>query len=243
MRAHANAHSKGYPFARSVTPSPRMTCNISTCAKRTACSRTTWRWNYCCHSMKHDQLAHTERICEQWGHAGVRAASDEKGNIHSNNENNQNKWCAACGCMQTCLGMRMRCSTAEWHGLHGYSGVSVAHDLCMRVRLCACLCGIVGTYLCCHGLRCGSSSRRPGHGRPDSPPAFSVSPCRRLGTGHEKLEGIVRTFGNLPAWNERLEARGAHGMHALRVCTGTKAAEAASANASSGWLRSTEIAS
>ena len=35
---------------------------------------------------------------------------------------------------------------------------------------CACLCGIVGTYLCCHGLRCGSSSRRPGHGRPDSPP-------------------------------------------------------------------------
>ena len=42
--------------------------------------------------------------------------------------------------------------------------------LCMRVRLCACLCGIVGTYLCCHGLRCGSSSRRLGHGRPDSPP-------------------------------------------------------------------------
>ena len=224
MRAHANAHSKVYPFARSVTPSPRMTCNISTCAKRTACSRTTWRWNYCCHSMKHDQLAHTERICEQWGHAGVRAASDEKGNIHSNNEDNQNKWCAACECMQTCLGMRADCSTAEWHGLHGYSGVSVAHDLCMRVRLCACLCGIVGTYLCCHGLRCGSSSRRRGHGRPDSPPAFSVSPCRRLRTGHEKLEGIVRTFGNLPAWNERLEARGAHGMHALRVCTGTKAA-------------------
>ena len=40
----------------------------------------------------------------------------------------------------------------------------------MRVRLCACLCGIVGTCLCRHGLRCGSSSRRPGHGRPDSPP-------------------------------------------------------------------------
>ena len=134
MRAHVNAHSKVYPFARSVTPSPRMTCNISTCAKRTACSRTTWRWDYCCHSMKHDQLAHTERICEQWGHAGVRAASDEKGNIHRNNENNQNKWCAACGCMQTCLGMRVHCSTAEWHGLHGHSGVSVAHDLCMRVR-------------------------------------------------------------------------------------------------------------
>jgi len=154
----------------------------------------------------------------------VRAASDEKGNIHSNNENNQNKWCAACGCVESCLGMRMRCSASEWHGLHGYSGVSVAHDLCMRVRLCACLCGIVGTYLCCHGLRCGSSSRRRGHGRPDSPPPFSVSPCRRLRTGHEKLAGIVRTFGNLPAWNERLEARGAHGMHALRVCTGTKAA-------------------
>ena len=120
--------------------------------------------------MKHDQLAHTERICEQWVHAGVRAASDEKGNIHSNNENNQNKWCAACGCVESCLGMRMRCSASEWHGLHGYSGVSVAHDLCMRVRLCACLCGIVGTYLCFHGLRCGSSSRRPGHGRSDSPP-------------------------------------------------------------------------
>ena len=52
MRARANAHSKGYPRARSVTPSPRMTCNRSTCAKRTACSRTTWRWNYCYHSMK-----------------------------------------------------------------------------------------------------------------------------------------------------------------------------------------------
>ena len=28
----------------------------------------------------------------------------------------------------------------------------------------------------------------------------------------------------MPAWNERLEARGARGMHALRVCFGTKAA-------------------
>ena len=91
----------------------------------------------------------------------------------------------------------------------------------MRVRLCACLCGIVGTCLCRHGLRCGSSSRRPGHGRPDSR-SFSVSPCRRLRTGHEKLEGIVRTFGNLPAWTKRLEAGGARGMHALRVCTGAK---------------------
>ena len=56
MRAHANAHSKGYPFARSVTPSPRMTCNISTCANRTTCSRTTWRWKYCCHSMVNWQI-------------------------------------------------------------------------------------------------------------------------------------------------------------------------------------------
>ena len=47
---------------------------------------------------------------------------------------------------------------------------------------------------------------------------------KRFADDIEKLEGIVRTFGNLPAWNERLEARGAHGMHALRVCTGTKAA-------------------
>ena len=84
--------------------------------------------------MKHDQLAHTERICEQWVHAGVRAASDEKGNIHSNNENNQNKWCVACDCMQTCLGMRAHCITAEWHGLHAYSGVSVAHDMCIHAR-------------------------------------------------------------------------------------------------------------
>jgi len=179
MRAQANAHSQVYPFARSVTPSPRMTCNkISTCAKRTACSRTTWRWDYCRHSMKHDQLAHTERICEQWVHAGVRAASDEEGNIHSNNENNQNKWCADCGCLESCLGMRVHGSAFEWHGSHGYSGGSVAHDMRMRTHVRACLCGIVGTYLCCHGLRCGSSSRRPGHGRLDSPP-FSVSPCRR----------------------------------------------------------------
>jgi len=177
MRAHA--HSKGYPFARSVTPSPRMTCNISTCAKRTACSRTAWRWNYCCHSMTHDQLAHTERICEQWMHAGVRAASDEKGNIHSNNENNQNKWCADCGCVESCLGMRVHGSASEWHGSHGYSGGSVAHDMRMRTHVRACLCGIVGTYLCCHGLRCGSSSRRSGHGRLESH-SFSASPCRRL---------------------------------------------------------------
>ncbi len=86
-------------------------------------------------------------------------------------------------------------------GSHGYSGVSVAHDMCMRMRLRANLCGIVGTYLCCHGLRCGSSSRRRGHDRPDSPP-FSVSPSRGLPTRHEKLEGIVRTFGNLPEWTE-----------------------------------------
>ena len=221
MRAHANAHSKVYPFARSVTPSPRMTCNRSTCAKRTACSRTTWRWNYCCHSMKHDQLAHTERICEQWGHAGVRAASDEKGNIHSNNENNQNKWCADCGCVESCLGMRGHCSASGWHGLHGYSGGSVAHDMRMRTHVRAGLCGIVGTYLRCHGLRCRSSSRSPGCGRPDSR-SFSVSPRRRLRTGHETLEGFVRTFENLPAWTERLEAGGAHGMHASRVCTGAK---------------------
>ena len=52
----------------------------------------------------------------------------KKGYIHSNNENNQNKWCAACGCAESCLGMRVHCSTAEWHGLHGYSEVSVAHE-------------------------------------------------------------------------------------------------------------------
>jgi hypothetical protein len=80
--------------------------------------------------------------------------------------------------MQSCLGMRAHFSAAEWHGLHGYSGVSVVHDTCacvsIRMRLCACLCGVVCTYLCCHGLRCGSSSRRPDYGRPDSP-ALSAS--------------------------------------------------------------------
>ena len=129
---------------------------------------------------------------------GCACGLGEKGDIYIYIiDNNKNKWCVACDCMQTCLGIRPHCITAEWHGLHGYSGVSVAHDLRMRVRLCACLCGIVDTYLCCHGLRCGSSSRRPGHGRPDSR-SFSVSPCRRLRTRHETLKGIVRTFGNCP---------------------------------------------
>ena len=129
---------------------------------------------------QHGQLANTERICGKWVHMGERAASDKKGyNSDNNNENNNNKWCDACGSVETCLGMRAHCNAAEWHGSHGYSGVSVAHDMCMRMRSCACLCGIVCTCLCCHGLRCGSSSRRPGHGRPDSPP-FSVSPCRGL---------------------------------------------------------------
>ena len=154
------------------------------------------------------------------------------------------KWCAACGCMQTCLGMRMRCSTTEWHGLHGYSGVSVAHDLCMRVRLCARLCGIVGTYLCCHSLRCGSSSRRRGHGRPDSPPvsaSFLAVACAQ----------------DMRSWKASFGQSGIcpHGMtgkrEGLMACTHRhlgcalvrKAAEAATANASSGWLRSTEIAS
>ena len=127
----------------------------------------------------------------------MRAASDEKGNIHSNTENNQNKWCADCGCVESCLGMRGHCSASGWHGLHGYSGGSVAHDMRMRTHVRAGLCGIVGTYLRCHGLRCRSSSRRPGHGRPDSR-SFSVSPCRRLRTRHETLKGIVRTFGNCP---------------------------------------------
>ena len=102
-----------------------------------------------------------------------------KGYYCDTNENNNNKWCNACGSVQTCMGMRAHCNAAEWHGSHGYSGVSVARDMCMRMRSCACVCGIVCTCLCCHGLRCGSSSRRPGHGRPDSPP-FSVSPCRGL---------------------------------------------------------------
>ena len=100
---------------------------------------------------QHDQLANTERICGKWVRMGERAASDKKGyNSDNNNENNNNKWCDACGSVQTCLGMRAHCNAAEWHGSHGYSGVSVAHDMCMRMRSCACLCGIVCTCLCCH---------------------------------------------------------------------------------------------
>jgi hypothetical protein len=174
MRAHA--HSKGYPFARSVTPSPRMTCNISTCAKRTACSRTAWRWNYCCHSMTHDN----------W-------------HILSASANN--------GCMRVCVRPRMKKGTyivimkiiringaptvVAWRvawvcacTVVPLSGTVRTDTRGARSRMtCACvrtcLCGIVGTYLCCHGLRCGSSSRRPAHGRLDSR-TFSVSPCRRL---------------------------------------------------------------
>ena len=79
---------------------------------------------------QHDQLANTERICGKWVHMGERAASDKKGyNSDNNNENNNNKWCDACGSVQTCLGMRAHCNAAEWHGSHGYSGVSVAHDM------------------------------------------------------------------------------------------------------------------
>ena len=39
-----------------------------------------------------------------------------------------------CDCMQTCLGMRAHCSAFEWHGLHAYSGFSVAHDMCIHAR-------------------------------------------------------------------------------------------------------------
>jgi hypothetical protein len=172
MRAHANAHSKGTVASNDMQ-------HIDLCEPD----------NMPVNNMALELLSPQHEAMINW--RILRASANngcmrvcvrprmKKGYIHSNNENNQNKWCAACGCMQTCLGMRMRCSTAEWHGLHGYSGVSVAHDLCLRVRVCACLCGIVGTYLCCHGLRCGSSSRRPAHGRLDSR-SFSVPPCRRL---------------------------------------------------------------
>ena len=154
---------------------------------------------------------------------GCACGLGEKGDIYIYIiDNNKNKWCVACDCMQTCLGMRMRCSTAEWHGLHGYSGVSVAHDLCMRVRLCACLCGIVGTYLCCHGLRCGSSSRRPGHGRPDSPPLSASLLAVACAQDMRSWKASFGHSGICPHGIERLEARGAHGMHALRVCTGAK---------------------
>ncbi len=53
---------------------------------------------------QHAQLANTERICGKWVHMGVRAASDKKGyNNDNNNENKNNKWCDACGSVQTGL--------------------------------------------------------------------------------------------------------------------------------------------
>ena len=111
----------------------------------------------------------------------------------------------------------------------------------MRVRLCACLCGIVGTCLCRHGLRCGSSSRRPGHGRPDSR-SFSVSPCRRLRTRHETLKGIVRTFGNCPHGLRDWKREGLTACTHVGCALARKAAKPASANVVSGWLRSSEMA-
>ena len=111
----------------------------------------------------------------------------------------------------------------------------------MRVRLCACLCGIVGTCLCCHGLRCGSSSCHPGHGRPDSPPS-SVSPCRRLRTRHETLKGIVRTFGNCPHGLRDWKREGFTACTRVGCALARKAAAPASANVVSVWPRSSELA-
>ncbi len=88
MRAHANAHSKGYPVARSVTPSPRMIWqHIDLCEPDNMLAD-----NVALELLlpQHDQLATTERICGKWVHMGVRAASDKKG-YNSDNEKNDNK--------------------------------------------------------------------------------------------------------------------------------------------------------
>ena len=121
-------------------------------------------------------------------------------------------------------------------------GGSVAHDMRMRTHVRAGLCGIVGTCLCRHGLRCGSSSRRPGHGRPDLR-SFSVSPCRRLRTRHETLKGIVRTFGNCPHGLRDWKREGLTACTHVGCALARKAAKPASANVVSGWLRSSEMAS
>jgi hypothetical protein len=149
----------------------------------------------------------------------VRAASDEKGYIHSNNENNQNKWCAACGCAESCLGIL--CTVVPLNGMvcTDTRRSRSRMNMCMRVRFGACLCGIVGTYLCCHGLRCGSSTRRPGHGRPDSR-CFSVSPCRRL--RRISWKASMRHSGIFPHGLRDWKREGLGGMHALRVRTRTK---------------------
>ena len=120
-------------------------------------------------------------------------------------------------------------------------GGSVAHDMRMRTHVRAGLCGIVGTYLRCHGLRCRSSSRRPGHGRPDSR-SFCVSPCRRLRIRHETLEGIVRTFGNCPHGLRDWKREGLTACTHVGCALARKAAKPASANVVSGWLRSSEMA-
>ena len=113
-------------------------------------------------------------------HAGVRAASEKKGIyivimkiIRINGAPRVVAWRVAWVCAGTVVPLGgMVCTDTPG----SRSRMTCAS---MRVRLCACLCGIVGTCLCRHGLRCGLSSRRPGHGRPDSR-SFSVSPCRRL---------------------------------------------------------------
>ena len=117
-------------------------------------------------------------------------------------DNNKNKWCVANDGMQTCLGARVHHTTAEWHGLHGYSGGSVAHDMCIHARALARVLVWNRRYdLCWHGLRCGSSSRRPGLGRPDQgrkqPPTPTTRgfgpPCRGpKGRGSRHLDPAKR---------------------------------------------------
>jgi hypothetical protein len=61
MRAHANAHPKANPFARSVTPSPDMQyidlCEADNMPVNNMALELLLQ--------KHDQLANTERICEK----------------------------------------------------------------------------------------------------------------------------------------------------------------------------------
>ena len=76
-------------------------------------------------------------------------------------------------------------------------------------------------------------SRCPGYGRPDSPP-FSVSPCRGLRRTRRKLEGTVRTLGNLPNELRDWKRKGLGACTRLEGALARKAAAAASANALSG---------
>ena len=88
-----------------------------------------------------------------------------------------------------------------------------------------------------HGLRCGSSSRCPGHGRPESPP-FSVSPC--LGLHRISWNGGIVTFENCPHGLRNWKREGLGACARLGYALTQRRLHLPAQNALSGWLRSSE---